>query len=73
MIIDPLSFGIDNLVLSVAILEVVSVFIDVRIETTIFEGTFSFTFIEQPARNLRQSLRILLDEVISILSCGMVV
>lgn len=66
VIIDPLPLRVDNLVLRKPILELRSIFFDVRIHAAIAEGTFTLALCEVRARHLTKRPLILLNEVIFV-------
>ena len=63
MIIDPLSLGIDKLILGITIFEVVSLLVNMRVEAAIFERAFTLSFIKHTARYFSQCLLVLITKV----------
>ena len=60
MVVDPLALRVDYFILSVAVLELVTRFVDVRVMATVLEGTFATTFVKQAARDLAKRVPVLL-------------
>ena len=49
MIVDPLAFRVNDLILRVTVLELFATFCDVGVHTAVAEGTLTLSFVEQPA------------------------
>ena len=52
MIVDPLAFRVNDLILRVTVLELLATFCDVGIHTAVAEGTLTLSFVEKSAGNL---------------------
>ena len=49
MIVDPLAFRVNDLILRVTVLKVLASLGNVRVHTAVAEGTLTLSFVEQPA------------------------
>ena len=60
MVVDPLALRVDYFILSVAVLELVTRLVDVRVVATVLEGALTTAFIEQATWDLAKCVPVLL-------------
>ena len=73
MIVNPLAFRVNDFVLRIAVLELSTVLLGMRVHAAVTEGALALPFVEQAARDLLQRRLVVINKSILVAAHAMIV
>lgn len=67
-VVNPLALRVNPLVIRIAVMELVAVLVNVRVEAAVLEGALTLPFVEVATWNLPEHGLVLLDQVVFLYS-----